>query len=36
MGLLIGITGAIGALIIAVGAYLLWRKFTPKHTGKKS
>ncbi|KAG4938740.1 hypothetical protein JHK82_044538 [Glycine max] len=35
MGLLIGITGAIGALIIAVGAYLLWRKFTPKHTGNQ-
>jgi len=26
--------GAIGALATAIGAYLLWRKFTPKHTGK--
>ncbi|XP_014629115.1 G-type lectin S-receptor-like serine/threonine-protein kinase At1g11330 isoform X3 [Glycine max] len=31
-GLIIGITLAIGALITAVTAYLLWRKFTPKHT----
>ncbi|XP_029125583.1 G-type lectin S-receptor-like serine/threonine-protein kinase At1g11300 [Cajanus cajan] len=34
-GLIIGITGAIGALIIAVGAYLLWRKCTPKHKGSQ-
>ncbi|KAG5042702.1 hypothetical protein GLYMA_03G079500v4 [Glycine max] len=34
-GLIIGITLAIGALITAVTAYLLWRKFTPKHTGNQ-
>ncbi|XP_017441867.1 G-type lectin S-receptor-like serine/threonine-protein kinase At1g11330 isoform X2 [Vigna angularis] len=31
--IIIGIMTAIGALAIAVGAYLLWRKFTPNHTG---
>ncbi|KAK7382681.1 hypothetical protein VNO80_01653 [Phaseolus coccineus] len=31
--LIIGIMGAIGALATAISAYLLWRKFTPKHTG---
>ncbi|KAK7389404.1 hypothetical protein VNO78_24419 [Psophocarpus tetragonolobus] len=35
-GLIIGIIGAIGALIIAVSAYLLWRKFTPKQKGHQT
>ncbi|RDX74653.1 G-type lectin S-receptor-like serine/threonine-protein kinase, partial [Mucuna pruriens] len=33
--LIIAITGAIGALTIAICSYLLWRKFTPKSTGSQ-
>ncbi|KAK7389402.1 hypothetical protein VNO78_24416 [Psophocarpus tetragonolobus] len=34
-GFIIGIAGAIGALILAISAYLFWRKSTPKHTGSR-
>ncbi|KAL2319256.1 hypothetical protein Fmac_028225 [Flemingia macrophylla] len=34
-GIIIGITGTIGALAIAVGAYLLRRKCAPKHKGSQ-
>ncbi|KAK7389401.1 hypothetical protein VNO78_24415 [Psophocarpus tetragonolobus] len=34
-GLIIGITGAIGALILAFVAYLLWRKSTSNHKGSR-